>query len=106
MFRLGFFGFVLLVFGLLVARVFMSFGLVAGAVGHTVAVTSGPAELQRIVSEVTHGFRAVADTVSTSVNAPRTISVLDVSTELAARRRNPHETKYRPEGPLIIKINY
>jgi hypothetical protein len=103
-FRTTFLGVLVVMAALLVARVFASLGFVAGSIGHTLAVTAGPLEAERLVRDALRGFQSLAHSVNPQAGYHRTISVLDVPAEIEARRKK-RGTESLPGGSLVIHID-
>lgn len=101
--RTGFWMVVLVLGGLMIARVLASFTFAAGAVTHTLAVMFNPAEAQRTVTDALRGFQSVSGTLGPRPGTYRTMSVLDVPAEIEARRK-AGRLEARSGGPLIIRI--
>ena len=101
--RTTFFGVLLLTASLVVARVFVSLGFVAGSVGHNLALMSSPGEAQHILKDALQGFQAMGRTLNPQAGYRRTISVLDVPTEIETRRKNLGSETLQ-SGPLIIHV--
>lgn len=101
--RTTFFGVLLLTASLVVARVFMSMGFVAGSIGQSLALMSSPGEAQHILKDAIQGFQSLGRTMNPQAGYRRTISVLDVPSEIEARRKNLGSETLQ-SGPLIIHI--
>lgn len=101
--RTGFWCVALVLSGLMIVRVVASFTFVGGAITHTLASLSSPAEAQRTVTDALRGFQSMAQTLNGRGGTHRTISVLDVPTEIEARRK-AGSIQARTGGPLILQV--
>jgi hypothetical protein len=98
-FRSGLFALILVMVTVALARVVLSFGLVAGAVATTLAQTGG----LPVNPAAFGGLESFAQLVSANPGRTRTYSVLDVPSELEALRK-ARGTRITAGGAAIVTV--